>query len=110
LPTVERTVDEERAMNTVNRLSRESFLFLARMAGLNTEDPHIEKLFAYLQEVLPKLSARESDGQAPTGTEGTDLHTYIVRYLPKLKPFDGLDLANLDPEMVFRPRPGRKHE
>ena len=95
-------------MGNENRLSRESFLFLAGAAGLKTDDPHMEELYAYVQEVLPRLSG--TDEPPATSPQGGDLHTFIVRYMPKLKPLDRLDLTGLDPEMVFRPLPRRKHE
>lgn len=86
-------------MGEQERLSRESFLFLARAAGLNPGDPHLEKLHTYLLEVLPKMQG--------TAEPAGDLHTIINRYMPQLKRLADLDLAGLDPAMVFRPRGGK---
>jgi Asp-tRNA(Asn)/Glu-tRNA(Gln) amidotransferase C subunit len=40
-------------------LSRETFLEIAEAAGLDTGDPHMEELYAYLQNVLPGLKRIE---------------------------------------------------
>lgn len=89
-------------------LSRQSFDYLSKAAGLHTEDPHMEKLYAYLLEVLPKLKGAEE--VAPAAAEDKDLNTLIRRYLPQLKRLGDLPLAGLDPAMVFRPPPGERHE
>ena len=39
-------------MTPDNPLDRESFDFLARAAGLNPDDPHMEELFPYVQNAL----------------------------------------------------------
>jgi len=88
-------------------LSRQSFLYLAKAAGLHTEDPHMEKLYAYLREVLPKLKGAEQSAPA-AGKE--EVSTIIRRYMPKLLPLEGLPLAGLDPALVFRPLPRDKDE
>ena len=85
-------------------LSRQSFLYLAKAAGLHSDDPHLDKLYAYLQEVLPKLKGAEE--VAPAAAADKDLNTLIRRYMPQLKRLADLDLAGLDPAMVFRPFPG----
>lgn len=36
-------------------LSRETFLKIAEASGLEVGDPHMEELYAYLQNVLPGL-------------------------------------------------------
>jgi hypothetical protein len=36
-------------------LSKETFLSLAEAFGLDTEDPHMEELYSYVQKVLPNL-------------------------------------------------------
>jgi len=89
-------------------LSRQSFLHLAGLAGLKTGDPHLEQLYSYLEEILPKLKG--VDEPPPAAAADQDLHTYIQRYLPKLKRLADLDLAGLDPALVFRPPAGGKHE
>lgn len=38
-------------------LSREMFLSIAKTSGLDTEDPHVEELYAFVQKVLPTLSS-----------------------------------------------------
>lgn len=40
-------------------LSRETFLKIAEASGLDTRDPHMEDLYAYLQNVLPGLKKIE---------------------------------------------------
>ncbi len=89
-------------------LSRQSFGYLAKAAGLPTEDPHMEKLYTYLVEVLPKLKGAEE--VAPEAAADKDLNTYIRRYMPQLKRLADLDLAGLDPAMVFRPFAGAGDE
>jgi Asp-tRNA(Asn)/Glu-tRNA(Gln) amidotransferase C subunit len=44
-------------MDVKSGLSREVFLNRAGAAGLNTDDPHMEALYAHLQRVLPSLQA-----------------------------------------------------
>ena len=39
-------------MTPDNPLDRESFSFLARAAGLNPDDTHMEELFTYVQTAL----------------------------------------------------------
>jgi hypothetical protein len=95
-------------MGQESGLSRQSFLYLAKAAGLHTEDPHMEKLYAYLLEVLPKLKGAEE--VAPDAAADKDLITYIRRYMPQLKPLADLDLAGLDPALLFRPFAGGKDE
>jgi hypothetical protein len=93
---------EGEEMGGAKRLSEQSFLFLAREAGLETDDPHMmEKLYPYVQEVLPKLKGAETTPAEKQ--EGKDLSTFINRYMPQLKRLDELDLAGLDPAMVFKP-------
>jgi hypothetical protein len=88
-------------------LSRQSFEYLARAAGLPADDPHMDKLYAYLREVLPKLKGTEEPASA-AGTE--ELATIIRRYMPKLRRLEELPLAGLDPALVFRPLPGGRDE
>jgi hypothetical protein len=97
-------------MSDEGGLSRQSFFFLAKMAGLDTSDPHMEQLYGYLNEMLPKLKGTDAPPPAADAAGGKDLHTFIVRYMPDLKPLSDLDLTGLDPEMIFRPLPGRNHE
>jgi hypothetical protein len=89
-------------------LSRQSFHFLARAAGLDTDDPHMERLHAYLKELLPKIQGDEEKSRASSNAQ--DLHSFIQRYIPKLKRISELDLAGIDPSMVFRPLTGRRDE
>jgi hypothetical protein len=93
-------------MDEKPELSRQSFQFLAREAGLDVEDPHMERLYAYMKELLPKIQGDEEKSQAASSDK--DLHTFIQRYIPKLKRIADLDLAGIDPSMVFRAVPGRK--
>jgi len=88
-------------------LSRQSFQYLARAAGLHSEDPHLDKLYEYLREVLPKLKGAE---EAPPAAGKEDLTTIIRRYMPKLRRLEELPLAGLDPGIVFRPLPGVRDE
>ena len=39
-------------MPSRNQLDRSSFDYLARAAGLNVEDPHMDELFPYVQNAL----------------------------------------------------------
>jgi len=91
-------------------LSRQSFQYLARAAGLKTEDPHMDKLYAYLREVLPKLKGAEEPAPVTGATGQGDLATIIRRYMPKLRRLEELPLAGLDPGIVFRPLPGVRIE
>jgi len=50
-------------------LSRETFLSLAKAFGLDTKDPHMEELYAFVQKVLPSL--RSIDDLDLTGLEPT---------------------------------------
>jgi hypothetical protein len=101
-------VKEGIGMTQESGLSRQSFSYLAKAAGLHTEDPHMEKLYAYLQEVLPKLKGAEE--VAPATAADKDLNTYIRRYMPQLKRLADLSLSGLDPAIVFRPLAGASDE
>jgi hypothetical protein len=89
-------------------LSTQSFRFLAKAAGLDIGDPHMEKLHAYLKEVLPRMQGAEEKRPASEGEK--DLHTLIQRYMPKLRRISELDLSGLDPAMIVRPLEGRKDD
>ncbi len=55
-------------MTADNPLTRESFNYLARAAGLNPDDPHLEDLFPYVQNALEAnrpLSAIDTTGFEP---------------------------------------------
>ena len=39
-------------MDSGNAINRQAFDFLARAAGLNVDDPHMDELFAYVQIAL----------------------------------------------------------
>ncbi len=100
-------------MGKESGLSRQSFEYLAKAAGLRTEDPHMEELYAYLLEVLPKLKGAEE--LAPSAAADKDISTIIRRYMPQLKRLADLPLAGLDPALMFRPLPevrlpGVRHE
>ena len=51
-------------MPAINPLDRASFDFLARAAGLNTDDPHMDELFSY---VANALAANERLQEIDTG-------------------------------------------
>ncbi len=55
-------------------LSKETFLRMAELAGLDTKAPHMEELYPYVQNVLQGLA-----------------------------PLDDLPVANAEPAMVFIP-------
>ena len=38
-----------------NELTQDCFLSMARAAGLDIEDPHMEELYRYVQDLLPSL-------------------------------------------------------
>jgi hypothetical protein len=42
-----------------SELGKEAFLSMAKTFGLDTDDPHIEDLYAYVQKVLPTLKRVE---------------------------------------------------
>ena len=45
-----------------HELSREGFLSMAKAAGLDVQDPHMEELYRYVQDLLPAMkSVRELD-------------------------------------------------
>jgi hypothetical protein len=46
-------------MTEMVRLDREAFLSMAKAFGLDTSDPHIEELYAYVQKILPGLKRFE---------------------------------------------------
>jgi Asp-tRNA(Asn)/Glu-tRNA(Gln) amidotransferase C subunit len=41
------------------KIGRETFLSLAEAFGLDIEDPHMEELYRYIQNVLPSLRSIE---------------------------------------------------
>ena len=61
-------------MATQSPMDREAFLRLAADAGLNTDCPHMDELFSYVQAVLDGLNS---------------LHD--------------LDVAAIEPDMAFEP-------
>ena len=97
-------------MSADNRLNKETFLYLAKASGLNTDDPHIDQLFAYLAELLPKLKGADEPSQISQISDGKDVDTYIRRFLPPLKRLDQLNLVGLDPAMIFTPPRRKKDE
>lgn len=42
-------------MNATTHFDKEVFLSMAKTFGLDTNDPHIEDLYGYVQKVLPTL-------------------------------------------------------
>ncbi|MEK7777000.1 MAG: hypothetical protein AAB303_00020 [Chloroflexota bacterium] len=56
------------------RLSKETFLRIAELAGLDTKTPHMEELYPFVQNVLQGIA-----------------------------PLDELDLTQVEPAMVFIP-------
>ena len=90
-------------MSGENKLNKDCFLYLAKESGLNTDDPHIDMLFDYLQELLPKLKGTDEIAPTSQTNDGDDLHTYIRRFLPQLKRLDQLNLRGIDPAMIFKP-------
>ena len=49
-------------MPSRNQLDRSSFDYLARAAGLNVEDPHMDELFPYVQNAIAaNVGLREID-------------------------------------------------
>jgi len=57
-----------------SKLDKETFLRMAEAYGLDTKDPHIEELYAYVERVFPDFKAAE-----------------------------GMDLMNVEPMMTFIP-------
>ncbi len=55
-------------METDSPLDRNSFDYLARAAGLNPEDPHMDELFPYVQNALAanaRLNEIDTTGYEP---------------------------------------------
>jgi Asp-tRNA(Asn)/Glu-tRNA(Gln) amidotransferase C subunit len=50
---------EGKAMANKIRLRKETFLSIAKAAGLDTKDTHIEELYAYIQTVFPNFKVSE---------------------------------------------------
>jgi len=42
-----------------NPISRDAFLYLAAQAGLDTNSPHLDELFPYVQSVLSSIRSLE---------------------------------------------------
>ncbi len=61
-------------MEEKRNLDKETFLSIAKASGLDTEDPSIEDLYAYIENVFPSFKASEE-----------------------------IDLRNAEPMMVFLP-------
>jgi len=97
-------------MSAEKRLNKKAFLYIAKASGLNTDDPHMDQLFTYLEEILPKLKGSDEPASTPQASDKKDLHTYIRRFLPQLKRLDQLNLAGLDPAMIFAPPKREKDE
>ena len=55
-------------------LSKEDFLRMAQMVGLDTKDPHMEELYPYVKSVLKSL-----------------------------EPLDEIDVGDVEPYLVFIP-------
>ena len=55
-------------MPSESPLNRESFNYLARAAGLDTDDPHMDELFPYVQNALAgneRLGNIDTSGYEP---------------------------------------------
>ena len=61
-------------MGTQGELSKEAFMYLARQAGLNLEDRHMEELYPY-----------------------------VVNVLAGMESLDRFDVSGYEPEMAFTP-------
>ncbi len=61
-------------MATQRELSKEAFLYLAKQAGLDTTDPHMEELYPY-----------------------------VVNVLASIEPLAQIDVSGFEPEMAFAP-------
>ncbi len=46
-------------MKENDELNKEAFLSMAKVFGLDINDPHIEELYAYVQKILPTLKRIE---------------------------------------------------
>jgi hypothetical protein len=97
-------------MSAERKFNKEAFLYLSKASGLNTDDPHMDQLFAYLEEVLPKLKGADESAPISQVSDGKDLHTFIRRFLPPLKRLDQLNLVGLDPAIIFTPPRREKDE
>ncbi len=63
-------------MSPENPLTRDAFIYLARQAGLDTSDPHLEELYPYVQSVLASVESLQE-----------------------------IDVAGTEPDMAFIPFP-----
>jgi Asp-tRNA(Asn)/Glu-tRNA(Gln) amidotransferase C subunit len=43
----------------MTELTKEDFISMAKVFGLNINDPHIEELYVYVQKILPALKRIE---------------------------------------------------
>ena len=62
-----------------NPISRDAFLYLAAQAGLDTNSPHLDELFPYVQSVLSSIRS-----------------------------LDDIDCGISEPDMAFNPSPEDK--
>ena len=97
-------------MEGAKELSRETFLYLAARSGLDSDDPHMDKLYAYVKRILPRLKGiDESQLVDPDSEEGRIL-IYVKRIFPNLKSLAELDLAGVEPALTFAPPRSDSHE
>ncbi len=57
-------------------MSRETFLHIAEASGLDVDDPHMEELFNFVQNILPGLAVVQE-------MDTTDLDPALVYILPE---------------------------
>lgn len=93
-----------------SHLSRESFLKLAQVAGLNIEDPHMDELFIYVRNLLPSLKGRTGLSDDAISSGRKEIDTYIKRVLPNLKSLDELNLEGVEPALCFSLEEDISHE
>ena len=91
-------------------LSRETFLYLADRSGLDSADPHMDKLYAYVKRILPRLKGIDESELAEHDTEEGRVFVYVKRIFPKLKSLHELDLTGVEPALTFSPPRRDLHE
>ena len=90
--------------------SEETFNYLAKRAGLDIENPHIEELYSYVKIILPRLKGIDESNIFSEDSNDERLYAYAKRILPKLKPLDELELDGVEIAVTFKPPRRQKDE
>jgi Asp-tRNA(Asn)/Glu-tRNA(Gln) amidotransferase C subunit len=63
-------------MGKTIRLDKETFLFMAKVLGLEEDDSHLEELYTYVERLFPNFKVAE-------GMDLTDIEPMLTLFLPK---------------------------